>query len=151
MTLASLGACGWLTAPVPEGQERLTEERDMAEVVIRDLLDGHSGGTACVEVDDEDPDAAFLARFADLPFVVKADSACGWSSEELYTRVIVDLSTGEIARSVGFGDVSWDSGERATARGGWLVADLVGEILVYHLEKVRGAWRIRRKEAEGVF
>jgi len=136
---------------MPEGQERLAEERDMAEVVVRDLLEGHSGHTACIAVDDEDPDEGFLARFADLPFVVKAESACGWSSDELYTRVIVDLSTGEIARSVGFGHVSWESGDRATARGGWLVADLVGENLVYHLERVRGAWRIRRKEAEGVF
>jgi hypothetical protein len=156
--LLALWGCGSTDATRPDSVSK--DEPRIREVVIRDLLfsalagrGGESIQTVCVAIYDtrdsrpRDPDASFLARFADYRLPVKPYSACGWDSETLYSRRWIDLATRAYAVEVSVGPISWNTDERVTVEAGYGGADLWSASFTYELTRDHDAWTIRQRTA----
>ena len=140
--------CGGPTAPAPASAERLLQERDIAEVVLRDFvshLPGNPSGsfeTICISVDHHDPTDDFVLHFSDHSPPIKKGSACATASTGYPTGRIIDSSTGADAVKLDAYAVTWDTGRHVTVDAEYGYCDLCGGVYVYDLVFEPDGWRV---------
>jgi hypothetical protein len=133
-------------APAPAARPvRIVENPasdDVREATLRYLfLHNGSGaqqhaGVYCIDLDDHDPPAAFVARFADVAPPVKAASACKTGE---YGEVL-DRATGK--RGIGFhlGEISWPGDGRVYIDASYVEGSVDAGGYVCAVERRDGVW-----------
>jgi hypothetical protein len=154
--LAALCAwgCGGPTAPEPASAERLSQERDIAEAVLRDFmsrLPGNPSGppasfqTICISVDHKDPDDSLLRRFSGHAPPVKTGSACATTSADPLAARIIDSSTGADAIKLDVYAVTWETGRHVTVDAAYQCGALCASVYLYDLVLDHDGWKIDRR------
>jgi hypothetical protein len=153
-TLCAWG-CGSPTVPAPASAERLSQERDIAEAVLRDFMSRLpedpssppvSFQTICISVDHQDPADSFLLRFSGHAPPVKKGSACVMPTAGYPTGRVIDSSTGAAAVKLDVYSVTWDTGRHVTVHAGYACAGLCGGIYLYDLVLDHDSWKVDHRD-----
>jgi hypothetical protein len=91
-----------------------------------------------VEVEQKDPDKAFLERFSDVPRILKKASGSAVSKD--YRMAVIDKRTGERAILFYVGKVSWKSETSAEIEGGYHCDGLCAAGITFSLELKDAKW-----------
>jgi hypothetical protein len=140
--------CG--CAGIPDGAERAARERDVAEVVLRDLFSFVGTSVICVELYGSDPDDAFLKRFSDQSRPVRRRSACDWNGDHPYTRQLVELSTGLPAVILGVNTATWHSDRELAVEGEYTCGALCAAVYSYDMVLSNDHWTIAKRTLKAI-
>jgi hypothetical protein len=154
--LAALCAwgCGDPTAPAPASAERLSQERDIAEAVLRDFMSRLpenpssppvSFQAVCISVDHQDPVDSFLSRFSAHAPPVKRGSACATTSADSLAARIIDSSTGADAIKLDVYAVTWETGRHVTVDAAYQCGALCAAVYLYDLVLDHDGWKVDRR------
>jgi hypothetical protein len=147
LVILALPACARLD-PLPTGSTRSEREQDVAEIVLRDMIEKQRGrpgwtthvGAVCLAIRNQDPSPIFLERFAALLPPAKPASACAWSGTFGH---VVDSETGKPAIVLEVSGIKWHTGSHATVTCSYLQARLSAGGYTYDVVRSGSGWRVR--------